>query len=65
MLFLPDIHDLQTADSVEILEEEDGILSTEAELARLPLPTQADPSQGLNKIMNKNAFHGLQLKQQF
>jgi hypothetical protein len=47
MLFLPNIHDLQTADSVEILEEEDSILSTEAELARLPLSTQADPSQGL------------------
>ena len=51
MLFLPDIHDLQTADSVEILEKEDGILSTEAELARLALPTQADPSQGLTKFL--------------
>jgi hypothetical protein len=53
MLFLPNIDDLQTADSVEIFEEEEGILSTEAELARLPLPTQADPSQGLNKILIK------------
>jgi hypothetical protein len=51
MLFLPNIDDLQTADSVEILEKEDGILSTEAELARLALPTQADPSQGLTKFL--------------
>jgi hypothetical protein len=56
MLFLPNIDDLQTADSVEILEEEDGILSTEAELAMLPLPTQADPSQGLSRIMIKMLF---------
>ena len=56
MLFLPNIDDLQTADSVEILEKEDGILSTEAELARLALPTQADPSQGLNRIMIKCFF---------